>query len=290
MHLFPSINYQSRCTGVFSGKFLSYRFAFNGKENDNEVKGYGNQQDYGMRIYDGRLCRFLSVDPLTKDFAFYSPFQFSGNSPIENVDLDGLEPMANRYVTEDMRKGKGSLKIQNKSTVWPTNSSSKSALNKSNITSKKQNDLSSDPMDRAGLEVSLDINLGSEFGGELVVQGYGRSETDKDYNVEVNGYGNQSTEEGELMNVSLTFSFFVDFSGDNQEDYQTKVAGTPISVEPYIKCSLGIANFEYNISTREMKAGIGPSLDSTPLIPCDFGVKEKTSILQITNDPVFESK
>jgi hypothetical protein len=35
-----------------------YRFGFNGKENDNEVKGEGNQQDYGMRVYDTRLGRF----------------------------------------------------------------------------------------------------------------------------------------------------------------------------------------------------------------------------------------
>ena len=41
----------------------SYRYGFNGKENDNEVKGNGNQQDYGMRIYDPRLGRFLSIDP-----------------------------------------------------------------------------------------------------------------------------------------------------------------------------------------------------------------------------------
>ena len=41
----------------------SYRYGFNGKENDNDAKGTGNQQDYGMRIYDPRLGRFLSVDP-----------------------------------------------------------------------------------------------------------------------------------------------------------------------------------------------------------------------------------
>jgi len=46
----------------------SYRYGFNGKENDNEVKGNGNQQDYGMRIYDNRLGRFLSEDPLTKSY------------------------------------------------------------------------------------------------------------------------------------------------------------------------------------------------------------------------------
>jgi RHS repeat-associated protein len=40
-----------------------YRYGFNGKENDNDVKGEGNQQDYGFRIYDPRLGRFISVDP-----------------------------------------------------------------------------------------------------------------------------------------------------------------------------------------------------------------------------------
>lgn len=69
-----------------------YRYGFNGKENDNEIKGTGNQQDYGMRIYDPRLGRFLSVDPLSAGFPFYSPYHFSGNSPIANIDLDGLEP------------------------------------------------------------------------------------------------------------------------------------------------------------------------------------------------------
>jgi hypothetical protein len=55
------------------------------------VKGIGNQQDYGMRIYDPRLGRFLSVDPLTKTFPWYTPYQFSGNKPIWASDLDGLE-------------------------------------------------------------------------------------------------------------------------------------------------------------------------------------------------------
>ena len=70
----------------------SYRYGFNGKENDNEVKGDGNQYDYGFRIYDPRVVRFLSVDPLTKSYPWYTPYQFAGNTPIQAVDLDGLEP------------------------------------------------------------------------------------------------------------------------------------------------------------------------------------------------------
>jgi RHS repeat-associated protein len=69
----------------------AYRYGFNGKENDSEVKGEGNQQDYGMRIYDPRLGKFLSVDPLTKEYTFLTPYQFSSNRPIDGVDLDGME-------------------------------------------------------------------------------------------------------------------------------------------------------------------------------------------------------
>jgi RHS repeat-associated protein len=68
-----------------------YRFGFNGKENDNEVKGDGNQQDYGMRIYDPRISRFFSVDPITKDFPDLTPYQFASNTPIIAIDFDGLE-------------------------------------------------------------------------------------------------------------------------------------------------------------------------------------------------------
>ena len=68
-----------------------YRYGFNGKENDNDVKGLGNQQDYGMRIYDPRLGKFLSVDPISKGYPWYTPYQFAGNKPIWAIDLDGLE-------------------------------------------------------------------------------------------------------------------------------------------------------------------------------------------------------
>ena len=68
-----------------------YRYGFNGKENDNEVKGEGNQQDYGMRVYDPRLGKFLSVDPLTRNFPYWTPYQFSGDNPVRYIDLDGAE-------------------------------------------------------------------------------------------------------------------------------------------------------------------------------------------------------
>jgi RHS repeat-associated protein len=71
----------------------NYRYGFNGKENDKDASMDGNNYDYGFRIYNPQIGRFLSVDPLMKDFAFYSPYQFAGNSPIAKLDLDGREPL-----------------------------------------------------------------------------------------------------------------------------------------------------------------------------------------------------
>jgi RHS repeat-associated protein len=97
-----------------------YRFGFDGKENDNEVKGEGNQQDYGMRIYDPRVGRFLSVDPISKKYPELTPYQFASNSPIANVDIDGLERGSsisagvtngvNRYSNEKTQQANGVTK------------------------------------------------------------------------------------------------------------------------------------------------------------------------------------
>ncbi len=80
-----------------------YRYGFNGKENDNEVKGEGNQQDYGFRIYDTRLGKFLSVDPITKQYPELTPYQFASNTPIQAIDLDGLEA---KITVNEIKDGK----------------------------------------------------------------------------------------------------------------------------------------------------------------------------------------
>jgi len=70
-----------------------YRYGFNGKEKDAEgMGGGGSTYDYGFRIYNPRIAKFLSVDPLSSKYPFYTPYQFAGNNPIAFIDIDGLEP------------------------------------------------------------------------------------------------------------------------------------------------------------------------------------------------------
>jgi RHS repeat-associated protein len=62
-------------------------YGFNGKEKDNEIKGTGNSLDFGARVYDSRLGRWLSVDP--KNQFVFSPYQSFVNNPIKHIDPDG---------------------------------------------------------------------------------------------------------------------------------------------------------------------------------------------------------
>ena len=94
-----------------------YRYGFNGKENDKDA-GEGIQ-DYGMRIYDGRLGRFLSVDPLTFSYPWYTPYQFAGNMPIKFIDLDGGEPKDPGKEVGEVQEGtNGSGDQTSKSWKW----------------------------------------------------------------------------------------------------------------------------------------------------------------------------
>lgn len=79
-----------------------YKFGFNGKENDTETK----TQDYGFRIYNPGLGRFLSVDPLTRDYPELTTYQFASNTPISAIDLDGKEKKDNKESNDLCIEGK----------------------------------------------------------------------------------------------------------------------------------------------------------------------------------------
>ena len=90
----------------------AYRFGFNGKEKDHDIQSSGNNYDYGFRIYNPRLGKFLSVDPLAASYPWYTPYQFAGNKPIWALDLDGLEELIFTYHYDVKSKEKTLVKIE----------------------------------------------------------------------------------------------------------------------------------------------------------------------------------
>lgn len=98
-----------------NGNTTGARHGFNGMEKDNEVYGDGNSYDFGARIYDPRIVRWLSVDPLQKDYQSLSPFVYAGNSPVILFDNDGkaiyIKGDQNQLVSDLNAMFGGSVKV-----------------------------------------------------------------------------------------------------------------------------------------------------------------------------------
>ena len=78
----------------------SYRYGFNGKENDTD---FGNSlQDFDARFYSGILGRWLSVDFFASLYPNLTPYRSMFNNPINFIDNDGnIElPLRGTYVIQ----------------------------------------------------------------------------------------------------------------------------------------------------------------------------------------------
>jgi len=62
---------------------------FNGMRKDNEIRGVGNSLDFGARIYDSRLGRWMSTDPREHEDPPFSTYSAFANSPLLFVDPNG---------------------------------------------------------------------------------------------------------------------------------------------------------------------------------------------------------
>jgi RHS repeat-associated protein len=74
------------------GRYASsgdYRYGFNGMEHDDEVKTDLNSYDFGARMYDPRLGRWMSVDPQARIQPGWSPYKAFLDNPILFIDPEG---------------------------------------------------------------------------------------------------------------------------------------------------------------------------------------------------------
>jgi RHS repeat-associated protein len=96
-----------------------YKYGFNGKENDNETVGTGSgTQDYGERIYNPALGKWLSIDPKSSKYPSISPYTFAVNSPIFVIDPDGGDIIVLSAPLGAMGKGHAAVLIGNDKEGW----------------------------------------------------------------------------------------------------------------------------------------------------------------------------
>lgn len=68
---------------------VPYRYAYQGSEMDNEVKGDGNSYDFGARMLDPRIGRWLTIDPVSGKYPSIAPYVFCINAPVRFIDPNG---------------------------------------------------------------------------------------------------------------------------------------------------------------------------------------------------------
>lgn len=67
------------------------RYAFNGQQKEDAVRGIGFHYDFGARRYDPIYGSFWSTDPLAGKYPHISPYAFVANNPIIYNDPDGKD-------------------------------------------------------------------------------------------------------------------------------------------------------------------------------------------------------
>ncbi|MBB6682536.1 hypothetical protein H4O20_13890 [Aequorivita sp. 609] len=91
-----------------------YRYGFQGQEMDDEIKGVpGSSLNYTFRMHDPRVGRFLSLDPLSAQYPYNSPFAFAENRVIDGTELEGLEFYDSDEALVEIKYGINQIRVQN---------------------------------------------------------------------------------------------------------------------------------------------------------------------------------
>jgi RHS repeat-associated protein len=85
----------------FSKKSSISLYSFNGKEKDDEWNvTTGGALDFGARIYDARLCGFLSIDHSFAKYPNFSPYSSFNDNPLYFKDPTGESGEASIYLVK----------------------------------------------------------------------------------------------------------------------------------------------------------------------------------------------
>ncbi len=189
--------------------FSKKRYRYVGKEKDLESGLYY----YGARYYAAWTCRFISVDPLSAQYAQLSPYNYADNNPINDFDIDGMQ-------------NNNSVESEGNSSPTPIQSGTEIQTNDSVVSNVLSPDLSAPSLPILGhIQIQVyERNYGGDGSGSLWDKSqYGMDQLNQ-YNPIALGWD------------ALTGYFHgTDRFGNPQSTTETTVKATSVIVLPFVE-------------------------------------------------------
>ena len=105
-------------------------------EKDKETYGKSNAYDFGARIYDSRLGRWLSCDPKQAKYPSLSAYNFVANSPLILVDPDGEKIIIGKQDQSTFMKDMGKVFGDESQKMFSFNDKNELVINSVTLTDK----------------------------------------------------------------------------------------------------------------------------------------------------------